>query len=230
MSKRLPAEERRAQLLAAAISISEESGLGSLTIRSVAERAGVSLGVVHYCFVDKDELVQAVIDAVNEDLASATRAFLNLDFSSGATGPQALGDLIREALDLQWQVISSMPDRQLLTYEIVAYTLRSRSQAGTGLAHGQYHGYDSLVELVARRAAESSSMEWEDFPSVVGGMVALLDGAVLRWLIDRDAEAFKRTMDMGIDSFVSQARPAEAEASQAAGSQAEATGAEPAGA
>lgn len=207
MSKRLPAEERRAQLLEAAIRISEENGLGSLTIRAVADRAGVSLGVVHYCFVDKDELVNAVIAAVNAELEGATRAFLSLDFSNGETGVEALRDLVREALDLQWAVISNTPDRQLLTYEIAAYSLRSSASSTAGLALGQYRGYDQLVELVLRRAGESARMEWEDFSGIARATVAILDGAALRWLIDRDAEAFRRAMGFGIDMVVAAARP-----------------------
>ena len=210
MPKRLPADQRRAQLLDAAIRITEEHGLGALTIRAVAERAGVSLGVVHYCFVDKDELVNNVIGAVNEDLASATRAFLNLDLSSGETGPQALGDLVREALNLQWGVISSSPDKQLLTYEIAAYSIRLRQPENENLALDQYRGYDALVELVLQRAGESAGMEWDDFPAVVRATGAVLDGAVLRWLIDRDDDSFRRTMELGIKLVIDNARPVSA--------------------
>lgn len=210
MAKRLPADKRRAQLLDAAIRITEEHGLGALTIRAVAERAGVSLGVVHYCFVDKDELVDNVISTANEDLASATRAFLNLDLSTGETGPGALEDLVREALNLQWGVISASPDRQLLTYEIAAYSIRARQPEDSNLALGQYRGYDALVEMVLQRAGESAAMEWEDFPSIVRATGAVLDGAVLRWLIDRDDASFKRTIEYGLRLVIDNARPASA--------------------
>lgn len=210
MPKRLPADKRRAQLLDAAIRITEEHGLGALTIRAVAERAGVSLGVVHYCFVDKDELVNNVIGAANEDLAAATRAFLSLDLSSGETGPAALEELVREALNLQWGVISASPDRQLLTYEIAAYSIRLRQPEDENLALDQYRGYDALVEMVLRRAGEATAMEWEDFPSVVRATGAVLDGSVLRWLIDRDDESFKRTIGIGIKLVIDNARPVEA--------------------
>lgn len=208
VSKRLPADKRRAQLLDAAIRITEEQGLGALTIRAVAERAGVSLGVVHYCFVDKDELVDNVIGAANEELAAATRAFLNLDLSSGETGPAALEELVHEALNLQWRVISSSPDRQLLTYEIAAYSIRLRPPEKDNLALDQYRGYDELVEMVLRRAGESSQMDWDDFPAIVRATGAILDGAVLRWLIDRDDDSFTRSMEIGIKAVVDSARPA----------------------
>lgn len=207
VSQRLPADKRRAQLLDAAKRITEEQGLGALTIRAVAERAGVSLGVVHYCFVDKDELVDNVIGAANEELAAATRAFLNLDLSSGGTGPAALEELVHEALNLQWRVISSSPDRQLLTYEIAAYSIRLRPPEKDNLALDQYRGYDELVEMVLRRAGESSRMEWDDFPSIVRATGAILDGAVLRWLIDRDDASFSRTIEFGIRAVVDSARP-----------------------
>ena len=126
MTRRLPAEERRAQLLQAALAIAEKEGLGAITVRGIAERAGVSLGVVHYCFTDKEELVREVINAVNADVLQAAEAFVDVDFGQGPSGPEGLRSRLYEAVDLVWTVISASPDRQLLTYEITTYSLRHR--------------------------------------------------------------------------------------------------------
>ena len=57
---RMPVAERREQLIAAARAVASREGIDGTTVRAVAAEAGVSLGVVHYCFEDKDELLRAV--------------------------------------------------------------------------------------------------------------------------------------------------------------------------
>jgi AcrR family transcriptional regulator len=57
MANRLPADKRRAQILEAALTIAAEQGVAALTMRPLAEAAGVSLGVLHYHFDDNDTLL-----------------------------------------------------------------------------------------------------------------------------------------------------------------------------
>ncbi|RYF54629.1 MAG: TetR family transcriptional regulator, partial [Comamonadaceae bacterium] len=57
MAKKLPADERRAQILSAAMTIAAERGVDALTMRPLAAAAGVSPGIVHYHFHDKDTLL-----------------------------------------------------------------------------------------------------------------------------------------------------------------------------
>lgn len=55
---------RRAQIESAAIRLALESGLAAITIRDVAERAGLSPGLVLFHFGSKSTLVLAVLDWV----------------------------------------------------------------------------------------------------------------------------------------------------------------------
>ena len=61
---RLPVAERREQLIEAALAVASRDGIDAATVRAVAAEAGVSLGVVHYCFQDKDELLRAMAHAI----------------------------------------------------------------------------------------------------------------------------------------------------------------------
>jgi AcrR family transcriptional regulator len=58
----MPVEERRAAIVAAALPLFLERG-GALTTREVAEAAGVAEGTIFRAFVDKSELVDAIVDA-----------------------------------------------------------------------------------------------------------------------------------------------------------------------
>ena len=48
---------RRRQLVDAAIASIHQYGLGETTIARIAEKAGVSPGIIHHYFADKDDLL-----------------------------------------------------------------------------------------------------------------------------------------------------------------------------
>lgn len=208
MTRRLPAEQRRAQLLRAALEIAEHDGLGAVTIRGVAERAGVSLGVVHYCYTDKEELLRELIGAVNAEVHRAAEAFVSVDFDSGARGAEGLRRRLYEAVDLIWAVISASPDRQLLTYEIVSYSIRTHGLPEVGLARDQQTSNEEIVRSVLERTGSSAGMYWsmglDDLVRVVESMIA---GIGLRWQILRDDDEANVLLHRAVDLVVADARP-----------------------
>jgi AcrR family transcriptional regulator len=209
VTRRLPAEQRRAQLLQAALQIAERDGLGAVTVRGVAERAGVSLGVVHYCYTDKEELLREVINAVNAEVHQAAKAFLSVDFGSGEQGAEGLRRRLYDAIDLIWAVISASPDRQLLTYEIISYSLRIHGVPEVGLARDQQDSNEDIVRIVLERTAESSGMRWEvGLEAMVKLVMCLVEGIGLRWQIYRDDDDATRLLHHGVDLVVSGAVPA----------------------
>jgi TetR/AcrR family hemagglutinin/protease transcriptional regulator len=60
--RRLPPDERRAQLLAIAIDVFAERGLGSARHAEIAERAGVAVSTVFVYFPTREKLVEDVLD------------------------------------------------------------------------------------------------------------------------------------------------------------------------
>lgn len=212
VTRRLPSDQRRAQLLRAALEIAEHDGLGAVTVRGVAERAGVSLGVVHYCYTDKEELLREVIGAVNSEVHQAARAFINVDFDSGAMGREGLRRRLYEAIDLIWAVISASPDRQLLTYEIVSYSLRTYGTPEIGLARHQQESNEEIIRSVLGRTAQSAGMRWgmglDDMVRVVEATVA---GIGLRWQICRDDDEAIALLHRAVDLVVADAHPADGE-------------------
>src|SRR5690242_19612161 len=62
---------RRTQIIGAAAAVIAEDGIGQASLARIAERAGVSKGVVSYHFGSKDELMKQVVIAVYEAGAQA---------------------------------------------------------------------------------------------------------------------------------------------------------------
>ncbi len=63
---RIPEDQRRDELLAAAYRVATRDRLGGLTTRAVAKEAGVSNGLVFFHFTSREGLVLALLDRVLE--------------------------------------------------------------------------------------------------------------------------------------------------------------------
>lgn len=79
MSSRLPAAERREQLLSVALSVFSEKGFHGASMNDVAEAAGVTKPVLYQHFESKRDLYMALLDEAGERLlllivASASEA------------------------------------------------------------------------------------------------------------------------------------------------------------
>lgn len=200
MLNRLPADERRAQLVESALSIAEQRGVASVTVRAVAEAAGVSLGVVHYCFESKEALLAAMGESLILQLSESMRdAFGQVRYAPELAGLSGLRALLHIGLSGMWPIIEATPDRQLLTYEITAQALRNRA-LGSGrageIAGDQYRIMDREAAAFLEECARIANVTWSaPVEALARFALAMIDGLVLRWLVDRDSDAMVVAMD-----------------------------------
>ncbi|UOT07256.1 TetR/AcrR family transcriptional regulator [Rhodococcus opacus] len=211
MAKKLPADERRAQLLEAALMIAAEQGVDALTMRPLAAAAGVSPGIVHYHFHDKDtlltELGETQILQVNEGMRLAFGQYAE---PAGLTGLPALEDLLRAGIRGLWPIVEATPHHQLLTYELTAHALRRRSAgnlAAGAIAERQYSAMDAETVAFLTLCATRADVTWiTPVEQVARFALACMNGLVLRWLVDRDSDAALIALDDLVQILTSKAR------------------------
>jgi AcrR family transcriptional regulator len=194
-----------------------------VTARRVASEAGVSLGLVSYCFATKDDLTVAMAARIAEDTAAAADAPLDLTpppvptlvpASATATDPQSapaaptVGDrhpgnrtaelefALQAALNRLWQLHEATPGRQLLTYEITTRALREPRL--NDVAQQQYESAVQSCCSVLEHVAAQVGATWDrDVQEMADLVVMAVDGATLRWLVDKDsAGALRRLGDI----------------------------------
>jgi AcrR family transcriptional regulator len=112
---RLPPEERRAQLLDAALEIVAEDGMPAVSIEAIARRAGVTRPVVYGVFADLEELMNALLEREERRaLAQVVSAMpaLPTDHAGGGLEPdeiavEAIGTFLHAVADnpLTWRLI-----------------------------------------------------------------------------------------------------------------------------
>jgi AcrR family transcriptional regulator len=178
---RLPVAERREQLIEAALAVASRDGIDAATVRAVAAEAGVSLGVVHYCFQDKDELLRAMAHAITA---------ANLERSVGDLPPEDRdpGAVIEDVIDALWAGIKDARGPQLLSYELTTSSLRNPelNQVAIEQYRGQWAAAEQVLDLVERSAHVGWSVPRAHLARTV---VAVIDGFSLAWLVDGDSDA-----------------------------------------
>lgn len=98
-TKRSKSEQTRAQVLRAAIDCIYEEGFNAAHTNRIAERAGVSWGVLQYHFGDKTALLQAVLDAIFAEFKQTLRD-TPLDHDS------SLEQRIETLINVVWSLVS----------------------------------------------------------------------------------------------------------------------------
>ncbi|KAA0021208.1 TetR/AcrR family transcriptional regulator [Antrihabitans cavernicola] len=206
MPTRLNIEQRRAHLIDAAIGLAESKGVAAVTTRDVAQAAGVSLGVVHYCFDSKDALMTELVKALSIELRDSVDSDPEVIEWHG-TGLESLRAFTNLALRAMWHNVEQTPDRQLLTYEVTTFALRADdAPEKVEIAREQYTFNDATVRDLLDRAASLTATEWAVPVEVLSRlMLSMIDGLVLRWLVDQDNETAYDQLDRIASIIASQA-------------------------
>ncbi|WP_232236022.1 TetR/AcrR family transcriptional regulator [Nocardia sp. BMG51109] len=200
-------EERRAHLIEAAIGLAEKKGVAGVTTRDVAQAAGVSLGVVHYCFENKDALMTELVKALSMELRDSVETNETV-WQGVGSGKESLQNLVRASLELLWLNIEATPERQLLTYETTTYALRESEQtpAKLAIAREQYAFNDSTVADVLEHARDATGTEWRvPVQTLSRFTLSQIDGIVLRWLVDNDSAAVRGQLDVLAEMIITYA-------------------------
>ncbi|MFA5890812.1 MAG: TetR/AcrR family transcriptional regulator [Actinomycetota bacterium] len=171
-------EDRRAQIVAAALRVLAREGLAGATTRRIAAEAGVNVATLNYHFGGKDELLASVLEETTRMFATAVRRAIRTD--------SGLRAALEHGLAALWQVVEATPDLQLLQYELTAYALRHRGSEW--LARQQYESYRGVTEALlteaCREAGESCAIPVGELASI---LLAGLDGLIIQFVVDRDS-------------------------------------------
>ncbi|MEV6411165.1 TetR family transcriptional regulator [Kribbella sp. NPDC051718] len=190
---RVPADERRADLVQAAIQVATREGLAATTTRRIAQELGISVGIVHYCFRSKEELLHEVIRVIAEAQVVAARAAI-VPGGDVATS-------VRNAFLGFWQLVEATPQAQLLTYELTTWALRNAETEP--LAKEQRASQLAGIEAILADISAATGCEWKVATDQLARMtLAITDGVTLGWLADRDTASAVQSLEAFADQLL----------------------------
>ena len=179
----LPVEQRRAQLVAAAMQVMQREGAWSLTTRAVAREAGVPLGAVHYAFASKTELVRAVFQV---DRERSTAVLMRAVEAGGSPA-----EVLTRALSGYVDSVIADPGAEMVLQELSM--MGGRDEDLHALARESTEQYRRDVLDLLHRVAGASGGTWSGNVEVLAeSVLGLLFGASLNWLCTGDDALFRR--------------------------------------
>src|SRR5579859_4782148 len=116
MSRPTTLDERRAEILSAAVRVLSRDGLAETTTRKIATEAGVNQAMLRYYFGSKDDLLFAVL----QEMMRLTNEIVREVASTRGSIRETIADSLRAF----WAHVESAPELQVMQYELTLYALR----------------------------------------------------------------------------------------------------------
>lgn len=164
---RLPREQRRQQVLAAALDVFSTVGYHAASMDEIADRAGVSKPVLYQHFPGKLDLYLALLDAGIDELLDVARAAL--------TGTSDNATRVRNMVNAYFTFVEDPRGAYRLVFESDLSNepaVRQRVDAAD-LA---------LARLAAAVIAEDTGLSDDDALLIASGMQGMVEIAARRWL------------------------------------------------
>lgn len=162
-------------------------------MRRIADRANVSLGVVHYCFNSKEALLAGVAESFATPILGPVAAAIEKGHAEGAS----LRDVTAAAFSAYRAQTRETPGRQLLSYELAAWSIRSDGEVARVL----YNTYLDVIEGFITDGLGIEGTEELSTRLIARMVLALTDGATFTWLVDRDDEATDEVFRLGLQAI-----------------------------
>jgi len=198
VNERLSHEERREQLVAAALAVALREGVEAVTIRSVAREAGVRPGIIHYVFRDKHEMLAAL----SRKVAAIASTYLDDAIAAGGD----ISTTMHALADAMWKGLEARSHHQLLTIEIA--TLGARDDRMRAIVLDQLKEQWAASEQYLTAAAQLSGVRYSMDVALLARMVsAEIDGIQIAWMVEHDDAAAIASFHAIADVILGTVRP-----------------------
>lgn len=183
---RMSVDQRRALLIQAAITAMSRDGVAGTGTRAIVAEANMTIGVFHYCFRSKDELLIEVARTLNQRSFAAAGEILRLSRDPA--------EVLRSAITAYWEHVQAHPNERMLLFELTLYSLRRDDRRETALE--QYRTYVNGMQGFLAAVAGLGNLTWRSDPEVLARYVlAQLQGITLQWLTNHDGDTARALLD-----------------------------------
>ncbi len=203
MRMRKSAEERRAEIVTAALVLIDRGGPSAATTTAIAQLVGVSQAAVFRHFPKKEEILLAVV----ERLADHVMPRLGKIAAETAGSPL---ERLRAVLDVQLAIVRDTPAMPALLFSRELHNENARLRSAVYGHIGRIH--DLLAEILRAGTANGPFRADLDIDRAAFMIVGLLQGLVVRWSLSGRRLALleegQRMFDMLLDGLLANGKTA----------------------
>jgi TetR/AcrR family fatty acid metabolism transcriptional regulator len=176
MSKADVAAERKDQIVRATVDCITKHGYHNFSMQDVARTAGVSKGIIHYYFLNKDELMMSVLDKVAGDIEKVLASEME-----STTDPRRKFEVF---LEVCFDIVRSTKEYYQVNMDFWTQ-INQKEDVRRVIARHYAKFRDSAVTVIRDgiNAGIFRQIEPLEYASYV---VAVIDGLSLQWLFDEN--------------------------------------------
>ncbi len=182
MSPRLESdtlEERKAQILKAALTCFARKGYHQTTMDDIVEETDLSKGGIYWHFGSKQELFLAVLESVISD----TKPILWQDVGSQADARARL----RSTLDMFTTLVTRKEFQELMPLLIDVWGQNKLDPKVNQTVKRAYKGFRRPLVQLIEQGIINGEFKRVDAAALAGILFALYDGLMVQWMIDETA-------------------------------------------
>ncbi len=174
MSKADVAAERKDQIVRATVDCITKYGYHNFSMQDVARTAGVSKGIIHYYFLNKDELMMSVLDKVAGDIEQVLTSEM-----------ESTSDIKRRFevfLEVCFDVVRNTKEYYQVNMDFWTQ-INQKEDVRKVIARHYSKFRDSAIQVI-REGVEQGVFRAVDPIQYASYVVAVIDGLSLQWLFD----------------------------------------------
>jgi AcrR family transcriptional regulator len=172
-------EERKNQILEAAIAVFARLGFRSARMDDVAEQAGLSKGALYLYYKSKDAIIAALLNYFFTQEFKRLQTLVETE-QGGSVTDQAMAFAHQLAQAMQWM-------RRLMPIAFEFYALAGRNQEVRHSLKQYYQDYCRVLARLIERGIEQGEFRAVDAQATATTLVALYEGLALLFFVDPEA-------------------------------------------
>ena len=174
MSKADVAAERKDQIVRATVDCITRYGYHNFSMQDVARTAGVSKGIIHYYFLNKDELMMSVLDKVAGDIERVIASEME-----SITNPKRKLEVF---IDVCFDVVRSTKEYYQVNMDF--WTQINQKEEVRKVIALHYRKFRESCALIIEEGISSGEFRAVEPREYASYVVAVIDGLSLQWLFD----------------------------------------------
>jgi AcrR family transcriptional regulator len=178
-------EERRTQILEAAMTVFARQGFDQARMDDIAQEVGLSKGALYLYYKSKDAIISAILQFFFSRAMKKLQGFLESEEQ-----PSVREQLLRlnqyYIAEMKWMV-SLLP----LSFEF--YAVAARQKTVRQFLKHYFKDYREVLAALVQRGIDRGEFQPVRAERVAIAIAALYEGLALLWMVDQDATQWEQT-------------------------------------
>jgi AcrR family transcriptional regulator len=167
-------EERKLQIIEAAVSVFAREGFNKARMDDIADKAGLSKGALYWYFKSKDAIISAILDSLFDREISRIRKMVDVDLPAR--------EMLEVYINSVTEDIVAMKPIMPILYEFIAMGFRQKSIQKSMQRY--LRGFMEVAEPLIQRGIDKGDFIDVDPTKASHTLGALIEGSIILWSYD----------------------------------------------